>query len=280
MSLKISDNGLNLIKKFEGCRLKAYKDAVGVWTIGYGHTKGVYIGQTISMTQATEYLRQDCANAEKHVNSFNSKYHWTQNEFDALVSFAFNIGSINQLTANGKRSKTEISNKFTQYSKAGGRTLKGLLTRRKAEKALFDKDYSYSVTSKNSSSNKTNGNSIIKLGQQHANNFAQCGLVVDGVRGTNTKKAAVKVVQRALNLDYKAGIKEDGVWGNATDMAFGNHYVKVGEIQYLVTALEILCMLNGKNPNGVECPGKFGNGLVAACGISKAYKNTFKSLCS
>lgn len=271
MALKISDNGLNLIKKFEGCRLTAYRDAVGVWTIGYGHTKGVYSGQTISMTQATEYLRQDCANAEKNVNSFNSKYHWTQNEFDALVSFAFNIGSINQLTANGKRSKTEISNKFTQYSKAGGRTLKGLLTRRKAEKALFDK---------NSSSNKTNGNSIIKLGQQHANNFAQCTLVVDGVRGTNTKKAAVKVVQRALNLDYKAGIKEDGVWGNATDMAFGNHYVKVGETQYLVTALEILCMLKGKNPNGVECPGKFGSGLVSACGVTKAYKDIFKSLAS
>ena len=278
MSLKISDNGINLIKKFEGCRLKAYKDAVGVWTIGYGHTKGVYSGQTISMTQATEYLRQDCANAERNVNSFNSKYHWTQNEFDALVSFAFNIGSINQLTANGKRSKTEISNKFTQYSKAGGKTLQGLLTRRKAEKALFDKDYS--ATSKNSSFNQTNGNSIIKLGQQHANNFAQCGLVTDGVRGAKTRKAAVKVIQKALNLDYKAGIKEDGVWGKATEKAFGNHYVAVGEIQYLVTAFEILNMLKGIDCGGVECPGKFGDNLANASGVSKAYKDTFKSLVS
>lgn len=278
MSLKISDNGLNLIKKFEGCKLKAYKDAVGVWTIGYGHTKGVHSGQTISMTQATEYLRQDCANAEKNVNSFNSKYHWTQNEFDALVSFAFNIGSINQLTANGKRSKTEISNKFTQYSKAGGKTLQGLLTRRRSEKALFDKDCS--TTFKNSSSNQTKGNSIIKSGQQHANNFAQCGLVIDGVRGSNTKKAAVKVVQRALNLDYKAGIKEDGIWGNATEKAFGNHYVAVGEIQYLVTAFEILNMLKGIDCGGVECPGKFGNNLANASGVSKAYKDTFKSLTS
>ena len=70
MSLKISDNGLNLIKRFEGCRLTAYRDSVGVWTIGYGHTKGVHSGQTISMGQATEYLRQDCANAERNVNSF------------------------------------------------------------------------------------------------------------------------------------------------------------------------------------------------------------------
>ena len=276
--MRTSQNGINLIKQFEGCRLRAYKCAAGVPTIGYGHTAGVKMGQTISQVQAESYLKDDLMKYETKVMKYYDKYRFNQNEFDALVSFAFNIGSINQLTANGKRSKTEISNTFTQYSKAGGRTLKGLLTRRKAEKALFDKDYS--VTSKNSSSNKTNGNSIIKLGQQHANNFSQCGLVVDGVRGTNTKKAAVKVVQRALNLDYKAGIKEDCVWGNATDMAFGNHYVKVSETQYLVTALEILCMLNGKNPNGVECPGKFGNGLVAACGISKAYKNTFKSLCS
>lgn len=126
----------------------------------------------------------------------------------------------------------------------------------------------------------TSTNEIIKLGQQHANNFAQCGLVADGIRGANTKKAAVKVVQRALNADYNAGLVEDGIWGNATDVAFGSHYVKVGETQYLVTALEILCMLKGKNPNGVECPGKFGNGLASACGTSKAYKNTFKSLCS
>ena len=126
----------------------------------------------------------------------------------------------------------------------------------------------------------TSTNEIIKLGQQHANNFAQCGLVADGIRGANTRKAAVKVVQRALNADYNAGLVEDSVWGNATDKAFGSHYVKVGETQYLVTALEILCMLKGKNPNGVECPGTFGNGLTSACGTSKAYKNTFKNLCS
>lgn len=123
-------------------------------------------------------------------------------------------------------------------------------------------------------------NKIIKQGQVHANNFAQCGLVTDGIRGANTRKAAVKVVQRALNADYNAGIVEDGVWGNATEKAFGKHYVKVGETQYLVTALEILCMLKGKNPNGVECPGTFGNGLTSACGTAKAYKDTFKALVS
>ena len=123
MSLKISDNGLNLIKRFEGCRLTAYRDSVGVWTIGYGHTKGVHSGQTISMGQATEYLRQDCANAERNVNSFDSKYHWNQNQFDALVSFAFNIGSINQLVGNGSKSISEISARIPLFCDAGGKNL-------------------------------------------------------------------------------------------------------------------------------------------------------------
>ena len=281
MSLKISDNGLNLIKGFEGCRLTAYRDSVGVWTIGYGHTKGVHSGQTISMGQATEYLRQDCANAERNVNSFDSKYHWNQNQFDALVSFAFNIGSINQLVGNGSKSISEISARIPLFCHAGGKKLTGLVTRRNVEKALFNKGCSTPASaSTTSSTSQSNSNSIISLGQQHANNFAQCGLVTDGIRGANTRKAAVKVVQRALNVDYHANIAEDGIWGNVTERTFGNHYVTVGETQYLVTALEILCMLKGIDCNGVECPGKFGNGLAKACGTSKAYKSTFKSLIS
>lgn len=134
------------------------------------------------------------------------------------------------------------------------------------------------TTSSNKNSSTVSTNSIIAIGQTHANNFAQCGLVTDGIRGTNTRKAAIKVVQKALNCDYNAGLVEDGIWGTATDKAFGKHYVKVGETQYLVTALEILCMLKGKDPKGVECPGKFGNGLASACGTRKAYKNTFKEL--
>ena len=136
------------------------------------------------------------------------------------------------------------------------------------------------TTTTTTSTSAISSNEIIKQGQVHANNFAQCGLAADGIRGANTKKAAVKVVQRALNADYNAGLVEDGIWGNATEKAFGKHYVKVGETQYLVTALEILCMLKGKNPNGVECPGTFGSGLTSACGTAKAYKDVFKNLAS
>lgn len=136
--MKISDNGLRLIMKYEGCRLQAYKDAVGIWTIGYGHTKGVKQGQIITNAQAIEYLKQDCEKAEKAVSKYDNRYHFNQNQFDALVSFAFNIGSIDQLTANGTRTIPTISNKILEYNKAGGKVLSGLVSRRKAEKQLFD----------------------------------------------------------------------------------------------------------------------------------------------
>lgn len=141
MRLSISNTGLELIKRFEGCRLKAYQDSVGVWTIGYGHTAGVCKGQVITQVQADAYLKSDCVNAEKHVNNYDNIYHWNQNQFDALVSFAFNCGNGNLKTLlnNGQRTIPEISTKITAYNKAGGKVLQGLVTRRNAEKELFDK---------------------------------------------------------------------------------------------------------------------------------------------
>ena len=112
--------------------------------------------------------------------------------------------------------------------------------------------------------NSPKSNSVIARGQQHANNFVQCGLVADGIRGANTKKCSVRVLQKALNLDYKSGIKEDGIFGTLSTKALGNHTVRKGEKQYMVTALEILLMLKGYDPNGVELPGVFGNGLDSA----------------
>lgn len=110
------------------------------------------------------------------------------------------------------------------------------------------------------------GNTIVRDGQIHANNFSGAGIETDGIRGANTKKAGIKVLQVALNHDYNAGLAVDGIRGAKTDAALGNHYVKYGETQYLVTAVEILLMLKGYNPNGVECPGQFGSGLKAAVG--------------
>lgn len=139
--MKTSDRGIALIKKFEGCKLTAYKPVATekYWTIGYGHYgPDVAAGAVISQMQADMYLRLDLDKFEKKVEKYNNKYHWTQNEFDALVSFAYNIGSIDQLTANGTRSKSEISVKIPEYCKAGGKKLQGLVKRRVAEQAMFN----------------------------------------------------------------------------------------------------------------------------------------------
>lgn len=135
--MKISKRGLEMIKSFEGCRLSAYRDSVGVLTIGYGHTSGVTEGMTISQERADALLLEDINKYERNVMSWNYLYNWSQNEFDALVSFAFNIGSIDQLTGYGKRDKSVIADKILMYCHAGGSVLPGLKRRREAERALF-----------------------------------------------------------------------------------------------------------------------------------------------
>lgn len=141
----LSENGLNLIKKYEGCRLTAYKDIGGVWTIGYGHTTGVKSGMKITQKQADTYLLIDCNKFANHVNKYMSIYNFNQNQFDALVSFAFNIGNINQLTDNGKRSLKVISEKIPLYCNCNGKKVQGLLNRRIAEQQLFNKKVKKSV---------------------------------------------------------------------------------------------------------------------------------------
>lgn len=138
--MQISNNCINLVKRFEGCYLKAYKCPAGVPTIGYGHTNNVKMNDTISQTQADLYLLDDLTKCADHVNKVNDKYNYNfnQNQFDALVSFCFNIGNINQLTGNGTRTKEIISKKMLLYCKAGGRILKGLEKRRKAEQDLYN----------------------------------------------------------------------------------------------------------------------------------------------
>lgn len=141
MKRSLSANGLNLIKSFEGCKLTAYKcvPTEKYYTIGYGHYgSDVKAGMTITLKRAEELLLQDCQKFVNHVNSYMDKYNFNQNQFDALVSFAYNIGSIKQLTANGTRTAEQISAKITAYNKSGGKVLNGLVKRRAKEKALFD----------------------------------------------------------------------------------------------------------------------------------------------
>ena len=137
--MKTSQRGIDLIKQFEGLRLTAYKCPAGVYTIGYGHTRGVKRGRKITEEEASAYLCADLSNSEKAVERYDSIYHWNQNEYDALVSFTFNCGATNlrSLLRNGRRNRSQIAVTLPLYRKSGGKVLKGLVRRRAAEKALF-----------------------------------------------------------------------------------------------------------------------------------------------
>lgn len=109
------------------------------------------------------------------------------------------------------------------------------------------------------------GNPIVLKGQQDAINFTGHKIKVDGFVGSETRTMKAKVLQHAMNKDYtKNPIEVDGKFGPASKKKLGTHYVKKGEKQYMVTAAEILMELNGIDPNGVEYPGHYGNGLVTA----------------
>ena len=140
--MKINKAGIELIKKYEGCRLTAYKCPAGVLTIGYGHTAGVKAGDKITQAQADEYLQSDIIQYENIVNECNKKYkyNFNRNQFSALVSFAFNCGKSNlyMLCQNGTRSKQAISEKMLLYCIANGQKLKGLQDRRQAEQDLYN----------------------------------------------------------------------------------------------------------------------------------------------
>ena len=139
--MKTSQNGINLIKSFEGCKLTAYKCPAGVWTIGYGHTKGVKQGMKISQLQADTYLKNDLKTYENYVSKY-VKVTLNQNQFDALVSFTFNCGggalkSSTLLKKLNNGDYTGAANELLRWNKSNGKELAGLTKRRKTEKALF-----------------------------------------------------------------------------------------------------------------------------------------------
>ena len=129
------------LKSFEGCRLQAYKDAAKVWTIGYGHTKGVRRGDNITQEKAEEYLREDVEEVEGQILALNLNL--TQPQFDALTSFVYNvgIGAFKKSTLLGfireGRSENDIKKQFCSWVYSNGRTLPGLVKRREWEAIRF-----------------------------------------------------------------------------------------------------------------------------------------------
>lgn len=134
--MRISQIGINLIKEFEGCCLKAYWDYKD-YSIGYGHL-GAEPGQVITKAQAEALLLSDLPTYERKVERYDNVYHWTQNEFDALVSYCYNIGSIKGLVDDGKRTRAEIIADWPTHDVAGGKHLDSLKNRRLKELKLFE----------------------------------------------------------------------------------------------------------------------------------------------
>ena len=133
--------GLELTESFEGCKFTAYPDSGGVWTIGYGHTKGVTEGMACSLEQAIEWLMEDVEEAEAAVNRL-VKVPLTQGEFDALVDFVFNLGEKHFAESTLLRLLNEgdfvgAAEQFERWDKCDGKEVAGLLRRRLAEETEF-----------------------------------------------------------------------------------------------------------------------------------------------
>jgi len=139
--MKISLEGLALIKRFEGCRLEAYKCSANVLTIGYGHTGGVKETDTITQDEADKLLQEDVEQFEKYVDD-NVTVELGQSQFDALVAWTFNlgVGNLRESTMLKKLNSEDyasVPSEMKRWNKAGGKTLDGLIRRRNAEALLF-----------------------------------------------------------------------------------------------------------------------------------------------
>ena len=139
--MNIGQKGINLIKHFEGCELNAYKCPAGVWTIGYGHIKGVSEGMSITQEQAEQMLLDELKEYENYINELVT-VNLSQNQFDALVSRVYNLGPANLQSSTllkvlNSGDYSGVPAQIERWNKAGGKVLEGLIRRREAESALF-----------------------------------------------------------------------------------------------------------------------------------------------
>ena len=145
--MNISQEGISLIKKFEGCELEAYQCAAGVWTIGYGSTKDVKEGDTLTQKEADNLLLHEMQEYEGYIKEL-VKVPLKQNQFDALVSWVFNHGPANLKASTMLKFLNAgdyhlIPSQIKRWNKASGKVLEGLIRRREAEALMFeDKDWS------------------------------------------------------------------------------------------------------------------------------------------
>lgn len=213
--MNITQRGIDLIKSFEGFRAQSYKALATekYYTIGYGHYgPDVRFAQVITKAEAEKLLEQDLQRFVAAVNRYDYHYDFNQNEFDALVSFTYNLGEgcLCQVTDNKRRTKREIAEKMLLYYNAGGKKIEGLVRRRKAEHDLFvsgsvteSPKYQIAVPTLR---RRCKGDKV-KVLQNNLNDMFGSGLAVDGDFGAKTK-AAVEFMQDSL------GITIDGIYGS------------------------------------------------------------------
>ena len=140
--MKISDEGIQLIKKFEGCKLEAYQDAVGIWTIAYGRIKEVKEGDTCSQEQAEEWLHEELHEYQSYIEDM-VEVSLLQNQFDALVSWVYNLGPSNLKSSTllkvlNSGEYKNVPEQIKRWNKAGGKVLEGFTRRRNAEALFFE----------------------------------------------------------------------------------------------------------------------------------------------
>lgn len=182
-----------------------------------------------------------------------------QNVQKKLVALGYNVGSTGADGIFGNATKNAVI-KFQGSVGISKDGIVGSQTLAKLNEAYNNRNKGQSVTSTTSYVGKDH----VRKAQVHISNFTGTAISSDGIIGTETRKGIVKCLQRALNLDYKKSLALDGVFGSASKSALGNHYVKRGETQYLVTAVEIGLMALNYYNGSVESPGVFGGGLETA----------------
>lgn len=259
-TMKTSEKGLAIIKKFESCRLSAYYDPIGIPTIGWGHTAGVRMGQAITQAQADAYLAQDVGTAEREVSGYDGTYHWNQNQFDALVSFTFNCGAgnLDKLLADGRRTVKEVSAKLPSYCKADGKILPGLVRRRSEEKALFDTPVEY-YRPMPSEPSLWDAEAVGSLQEAlNADGIRDSNgkmLKVDGIKGSMTSAAVEKVLLKAVLFDTSCGRYGVGSTGQVVKWLQMRLNTVIGD-----SIVELL-------GSGLEADGKLGADTRMAVGL-------------
>lgn len=201
--MKISQRGIDVIKKFEGFRDKAYQDIVGIWTIGFGFTKGVKQGDTTTLAESITRLRSELKDYEDVINEVCTVVP-NQNEFDAMCSLAWNIGvggirKSSVIKAHNRGDKDAAAAAFLLWNKAGGKQVRALTTRRRAEANLYLEPVGYSVATMPQSVDEPK-----PLGQSSMNRAS----VIGG--GTAAIATVTEVAQSVSNM--KTSIDGLGTW--------------------------------------------------------------------